>query len=204
MANLVTLILAAISSFIATNLDDLIILMVFFSQVGDRLRPQQIILGQYFGFTTLILLSLPGFFGGAIIPKNIIGLLGILPIIIGIKQLLDKETEEGQNLSTQTERSLFYTFLLSWLNPQILKIAAVTFANGGDNIAIYLSFFASLNLWELIITLGIFFVLVGCWCAFAYLLTLHPTLGKIFNRYGKKLAPWVLIGLGIYILKESL
>jgi cadmium resistance protein CadD (predicted permease) len=145
MANLTPLILAAISSFIATNLDDLIILMLFFSQVGDRLRPQQIILGQYLGFTVLLLLSLPGFLGGAIIPKNIIGLLGIIPIFIGIKQLLNKEAEEElQALSSQTEGTFLYRFLLRFLKPQILKIAAVTFANGADNISIYLSFFASL------------------------------------------------------------
>jgi cadmium resistance protein CadD (predicted permease) len=51
--------------------------------------------------------------------------------------------------------------------------------------------------------LGIFFSLLGLWCAFAYQLTRQPKLGKIFNRYGEKLAPWVLIALGIYILKES-
>ena len=79
--------IAGISAFAATNIDDIIILMFFFSQVNANFRIRHIIIGQYLGFMALILLSLPGFFGGVIIPKTWIGLLGFVPIGIGLQQL---------------------------------------------------------------------------------------------------------------------
>jgi len=80
-------IIAAIASFAATNIDDIVILMLFFAQVNSTFRPQHIAIGQYLGFTALIIASLPGFFGGLIVPKAVIGLLGLLPIAIGINHI---------------------------------------------------------------------------------------------------------------------
>jgi cadmium resistance protein CadD (predicted permease) len=90
-----TVVLVAVSSFVATNIDDIILLMLFFSQVNENFRPRHIIIGQYLGFTVLILASLPGLFGGLIIPKAWIGLLGFAPIFIGLKQLLSREEDEA-------------------------------------------------------------------------------------------------------------
>ena len=64
-----TVIVTGITTFIATNIDDIIILMLFFSQLNRQLTVQQIVLGQYLGFTALVLASLVGFLGGLIIPK---------------------------------------------------------------------------------------------------------------------------------------
>ena len=132
-------IIAGITSFAATNIDDIVILMLFFSQVNATFRPRHIVIGQYLGFTALIVASLPGFFGGLIVPKAIIGLLGLVPIAIGIKQLVNREDEENE---VQTVSDEFNSSLLSKLtnlfNPQIFNVAAVTIANGGDNIGIYL------------------------------------------------------------------
>lgn len=88
MGWLLQTIISAISAFIATNLDDIIILMFFFSQVNSQklnLNIRHIVLGQYLGFVAILLLSLPGFFGGLVISKNWTGLLGLVPIFIGIK-----------------------------------------------------------------------------------------------------------------------
>ena len=78
---LIKVVIAAVTSFVATNLDDILILMIFFSQKSDRFRPRHIVFGQYLGFIVLVLASLVGFLGGTIIPKNVIGLLGIVPIL---------------------------------------------------------------------------------------------------------------------------
>jgi cadmium resistance protein CadD (predicted permease) len=44
---------------------------------------------------------------------------------------------------------------------------------------------------------------VGVWCAIAYVLTLHPALANLISHYGHKVVPFVLIGLGIFILFDS-
>ena len=69
MSGLVTTIPTGATAFCATNLDDILVLLVFFSQVNDSFRCRHIVVGQYLGFTILVLASLPGFFGSLILPK---------------------------------------------------------------------------------------------------------------------------------------
>jgi cadmium resistance transport/sequestration family protein len=201
-------IIAGITSFAATNIDDIVILMLFFAQVNASFRPRQIVVGQYLGFSVLIIASLPGFFGGLIVPRAWIGLLGLVPIAIGVTRLVNREKdEEVQAVSDELNRSRgnnsLGSTLTSLISPQTLNVAAVTFANGGDNIGIYVPLFASSTLASLLVILGIFFLLIGVWCYIAYLLARQPAIAHVLTRYGKAVVPFVLIGLGIFILLES-
>ncbi|MBD1998008.1 cadmium resistance transporter [Leptolyngbya sp. FACHB-541] len=208
MGWIVQAITTGIAAFAATNIDDIIILMLFFAQVNAILRPYHIVTGQYLGFLVLILASLPGFIGGLLIPRAWIGLLGILPIIIGVSQLLnrDKPDTDVQTLSHQpgstSERSPS-SKLAALLTPQTYSVAAVTLANGGDNIGIYVPLFASCDLPMLLLILTVFFVLIGVWCYVAYRLARFPAIAHLLTRYGRAIVPFVLIGLGMFILLES-
>ncbi len=199
MSELVTAITAGITAFSVTNIDDLVLLTLFFSQVNATFRRRHIVLGQYLGFTALIVASLPGFFGGLVFPQPQIGLLGLAPIAIGLGNLLNREEDlpevelEGQSNSS----------ILTMLSPQAYSVAVVTFANGGDNISVYVPLFASSSLAKLFVVLGIFFLSVGVWCYAADKLTSQPAIARILTRYGKPLVPFVLIGLGVFILWES-
>ena len=208
MNDLGTAIAEGITAFIATNIDDIIILLLFFAQVDANFRRRHIVFGQYLGFTLLILASLPGFFGGLVVPREWIGLLGLLPIAIGLKQLLNRQadtddvqtvTSEFESVSAQKPRK---SFLSSVLSPQTYKVAAVTVANGGDNISIYIPIFAGSTLSRLGVILGVFFVMVGVWCAIAFSLTRHSAIAKVLSRYGHAVVPYVLIALGLFILYE--
>ena len=200
-------IIAGITSFAATNIDDMVISMLFFAQVNDTFRPRHIFVGKYLGFAALIAASLPGFFGGLIVPKAWIGLLGLLPIAIGISHLLKKENEENevQAVSGEFNRKSNspVSKLANLFNPQTLNVAAVTVANGGDNIGIYLPLFASSDLPSLVVILAVFSVMVGVWSYVAYRLTRQRAIARILTRYTKAVVPFVLIGLGIFILIES-
>ncbi|MEH2443848.1 cadmium resistance transporter [Nostoc sp.] len=208
MSKLGTVFSEGIIAFIATNIDDIIILLIFFSQVNSTFRRRHIILGQYLGFVAIIIASLPGFFGGLVVQREWIGLLGLLPIVIGLQQLLSRKEETAivQTVSSDFSQSAptnpVLAFILSVLHPQTYKVAAVTIANGGDNISIYIPLFAGHDLASLGIILGIFFVMVGVWCAIAYFLSLQPTIANILNRYGNAVVPFVLIGLGLFIMYE--
>ena len=207
---LVTAIITGTTSFAATNIDDIVILMLFYAQVNVTFRSSHIVAGQYLGFTALIIASLPGFFGGLIVPRPWIGLLGLLPIAIGIKQLVSRQEDadtEVQAVTTDFEQfsnsKSAVAILASVLNPQTYKVAAVTIANGGDNIGIYVPLFASSDLTSLGVILSMFFLLIGVWCYVAYRLTSLPAIANVLTRYGKALVPFVLIGLGIFILLDS-
>jgi cadmium resistance transport/sequestration family protein len=208
MSGLGTAISAGITAFVATNIDDIIILLLFFAQVDANFRRRHIVIGQYLGFTLLILASLPGFFGGLVVPSEWIGLLGLLPIAIGLKQLVNRQEDTAQvqtvtsDFEPSSARKPLVSFLSSVLSPQTYKVAAVTVANGGDNISIYIPLFAGNNLVSLGVILGVFFLMVGVWCAIAYLLTRQPTIAQVLSRYGNAVVPFVLIGLGLFILYE--
>ncbi|ACK68322.1 cadmium resistance transporter [Rippkaea orientalis PCC 8801] len=200
-----SLFLTGILSFIATNLDDLLILTLFFSQNKNKSQVYSIVIGQYIGFTMIILASLPGFVGGLIIPKEWIGFLGLVPLIIGIKSLFD---QPDNNPNIQLTEPIFNTTSSSidirrYLNSTVLYVASITIANGGDNIGIYLSLFSQRNLLDLTIILIIFYCLVALWCCLAYWLVKHPIIAKLLIKYGSVITPFVLIILGIFIFIDS-
>jgi cadmium resistance protein CadD (predicted permease) len=63
--------------------------------------------------------------------------------------------------------------------------------------------FATSSLLDLIVTVSIFFILIGVWCYVAYQLTLYPAIAQILTKYGHAIAPFVLISLGIFILIDN-
>ncbi|QLE54487.1 cadmium resistance transporter [Nostoc sp. TCL26-01] len=201
MNELFTAFSTGIIAFIATNIDDIVILLLFFSQVNANLNPWQIVAGQYLGFTTLIILSLPGFFGGMILPPKVIGLLGLIPIVMGINSLVNKEsiTEDVSPESTPSTT----TTITDLFTPQVYSIAAITLANGGDNISVYVPLFANSNLTVFFIIICSFIILLGIWCYAAYRLTYQKNIADILTRYSNYLVPFVLIGIGTFIVLKS-
>jgi cadmium resistance transport/sequestration family protein len=200
MSELLTAIPTGLTAFAATNLDDIVVLSLFFSQINTYFRRRHIIIGQYLGFSTLVIASLPSFFGKFILPASWIGLLGIVPIMIGINRLLNPETSDTENLNTSESSQAWWS---NFLSPQTYGVAAVTIANGGDNISIYMPMFAT-NTWgKLLVILIVFFVMVGVWCYAAYHLTQSKAIASVITRYGNSLVPFILMGLGVSILIES-
>jgi cadmium resistance transport/sequestration family protein len=202
MSNLLTAIPTGFLAFTATNLDDLVILTLLFSQVNGSFRRRHIFIGQYLGFTVLILASIFGFLGGMVLPSHWIGLLGLVPITLGLNQWLNQDhdfSEEDNEETNKSDNSRFSSFI----SPQSCSVAAITIANGGDNVGIYMPLFASSKIDELLVILVVFLLMVGVWCQISYLLTRQPAIAEILTRYGNSFVPFVLIGLGVFIILES-
>jgi cadmium resistance transport/sequestration family protein len=185
-------IMKGVVAFAATNIDDIFVLTLFFAQVNKRLKRWHVVAGQYAGFAALVALSLVGYFARFVAPEEWIGLLGVLPIIIGIRKLW--QLQSGTREETHVERPAAHA---------VLTVAAVTFANGGDNLGIYTPLFASSSFVELVLMLVVFFLLVAVWCALGYSLGRHPAVSAVLDRYGHLIVPFVLIALGLYIMIES-
>lgn len=101
-------IVTAFVSFVSTNIDDIFVLMVFFSQIGTQLKKHHIIIGQYIGISILLIISILGSLGLNIVPQQYTGLLGIVPITLGIKVWLEHKQESADSstqaiLEAQTE-----------------------------------------------------------------------------------------------------
>ena len=184
-----------VAAFAATDVDDLFVLMLFFSNAAYKAR--QVIIGQYLGIGALVAVGIVGSLIALVVPPMIVGLMGLLPIAIGIKKLLDLRKHQGGEIpkNLQNGRSSYLGFL---------TVAGVTVANGGDNIGVYVPLFASSSTLTEIITLVVIFLAVtAVWCALAYYLVNHRVIATRLSRVGHIVLPFVLIGLGIYILADA-
>ncbi|HEY9598791.1 MAG TPA: cadmium resistance transporter [Cyanophyceae cyanobacterium] len=204
MSELVTAIPTGVAAFAATNLDDIVILTLFFAQVNATFRCRHIVTGQYLGFATLVLASLPGFLGTLLFPHSWLKLLGFVPIFLGISSLFSREEEDDSSAIEEGSIPSNSSAIASFLSPQTYGVAAITVANGSDNIGIYVPLFASSELEGLLVTVSVFFLLVGVWCFTAYKLTSVPAIANLLTGYGNDLVPCVLIGLGVFIIKENI
>lgn len=193
----ITLLFIAIVAFVATNLDDIFILMVFFAH--PDYKNTQIVVGQYIGILSLILISALGYFFKFVIPSAFIGLLGIFPIIIGIKNLI--ELRNGNNDDTSIKKG--NKIVSRFINSSFISVAVVSFTNGGDNIGVYAPLFATLSIDQLYFVILIFLAMIGIWCFISHKLANNRRLGGRIREYGHLILPFVLIIIGISILIKS-
>ncbi|HDR4765148.1 TPA: cadmium resistance transporter [Bacillus thuringiensis] len=201
---MITTIISSVVAFATTNIDDIFILLVLFSQVrtevirkeGRAVREKvmrkklYIVIGQYFGFSMIVFLSIVGALSSFFIPVSWIGLLGFVPIYMGVKGLLSLRSYKSNEVIDNVTGSLF-------------KVASITLANGADNISIYIPMFASQTLETNIVTLVIFFFMIAIWCFISYKLLKAPILAKVLEKNCYIIVPIVLIGLGMFILFRS-
>jgi cadmium resistance protein CadD (predicted permease) len=190
-----------IGGFLATNIDDLLILMVFFA--NRRFPSSQIVLGQYVGMGSLLAVSLIGLLIALAVPRNLVGLVGFFPTAIGIKELLELQRKDNdkENNEEQRKHGLLGKRIVAYL--PFLTVAAVTFS-GGEEIGIYASLFAVNNeVGEIITIISVSMGLTGLWCGLAHYLVNRRFVAVRFRRIAEKVLPFVLIGLGIYILAEA-
>lgn len=279
---------SGIIAFAATNVDDLFVLMTFFSEVPrGKIKIRHVVFGQYLGIITLIGLSVAGSVGALLLPSAAIGLLGIIPIFIGVKALACKaddtdnkqggegdvldQKETGGNeggeqklLEVQHQQDVYggiggaqnpvpeaqataensviivstepntsggqeeersyglppaavhgtrfdlkakllvvteasYNIAIKFLSPSVLRVAGTTIGNGADNIGVYIPLFSNYGSLAIVFFVIIFLLLVAVWCTASYKLINHPAVLKYVEKYGDKIAPFIFIGLGIYI-----
>ena len=179
-----------------TAVDLLIILMLFFAKRKSRKDIINIYLGQFLGSVSLILLSLLFAFVLNYIPsKEILGLLGLIPIFLGLKVLLlgdsDGEAIAKEGLRKDNKNLIFL-------------VAMITFAScGADNIGVFVPYFITLNLANLIVALLTFLVMIYLLVFSAQKLAQVSSVGETLEKYSRWFIAVVYLGLGIYILIEN-
>jgi cadmium resistance protein CadD (predicted permease) len=195
MPSLVALLGLAIALFASTNVDDLFVLLGIFSD--PKFRTRDIVVGQYAGIATLFGLSIAASLLSLMIPRAYIGLLGIVPIAIGAKRFVElvRGTDgKGEGLELHRKVGGY---------GRTATVALVTIANGGDNIGVYTPSLAIRSGYEIAVIALVFVVMTALWCYFAHWMVNHPKFGAPIRLYGHRVAPIVLIGLGILIIYQA-
>lgn len=193
---MIQIVVTSIILYSGTAVDLLIILMLFFAKRKSRKDIINIYLGQFLGSVSLIFLSLLFAFVLNYIPsKEILGLLGLIPIFLGLKVLLlgdsDGEAIAKDGLQKDNKNLIFL-------------VAMITFAScGADNIGVFVPYFTTLNLANLIVALLTFLVMIYLLVFSAQKLAQVPSVGETLEKYSRWFITVVYLGLGMYILIEN-
>lgn len=190
-------ILSAIAVYISTSIDYLFILLIIFSQSHTKEGIRHIYWGQYLGTGILVAVSLFAAYVLNFIPQDwIIGLLGLIPIFLGIRvALMGEEEEEEEEVVEKLESG--GTSRLFW------TVALITIASGGDNLGIYIPYFTSLSVLKILIALVVFAVSIALLCYISYRLAKISFVSETLEKYERIIVPVVFIGLGLYIMIEN-
>ncbi|PKX61784.1 cadmium resistance transporter [Latilactobacillus sakei] len=189
-----TAILTGITAYISTSIDYLIILMVIFGSVNRKER-WLVYWGDLLGTSVLVAASLVMAFILGFVPQEwLLGLLGIIPVLMGLRLLISGESDDDEVVESQMKKR----------RNIIMNVAIITIATcGADNIGIYVPIFAQSTVQTLAVILITFFFMLSLFCYVGYLLIKIPKVAEILERYGMYITAIVYIGLGLYIMFES-
>jgi cadmium resistance protein CadD (predicted permease) len=191
---IVSSILQAIGLFIATNIDDIVILSLFFGRgQGQPGTTRSILAGQYLGFLGILGAAVAAAFGAQVLlPEAILPYFGLIPLGLGLWVAWQAWRNRGQDDDDEAQ--------LEGKRVSVWTVAAVTFANGGDNIGVYVPVFVSVS-WSAVLAYCIVFLLLVAALVFlAKWISSRKPIAEALERWEHILFPAVLIGLGIVIL----
>lgn len=184
--------LSTIIIFVSTSVDYLFLLFIAFSQTSKKNEAWQVVIGYYLGTLALIIISLILSYALSFIPQDwVIGLLGFLPIMLGIQHIRSSRKEETRAMSAH------------FASPKthfIWPICFITIASGGDNIGIYIPYFLSLTSLALVGSILLLLVFTGGLLFLSYQLARLQVFSENFHRYEAIIVPVVYFALGFYIL----
>jgi len=184
----------AVVVFVATNVDDILLLAALF---GGALMARAVVAGQFIGIAVLTAASVGAAYAAAAVPGQWIRWLGLLPIGLGLWLLVPLWRTRGRG-SDDDDLAVERGFEAK-LHSQVLGVSAITIANGGDNLSVYIPLFAK-DVAVLPLYIGVFTVLTGVWCWLGYVLVKNPVGAAMMARWGHILLPAVLIVIGVHIL----
>ncbi|MFD5829718.1 cadmium resistance transporter [Lentzea sp. NPDC060358] len=172
----------AAGMFAATNVDDLVLLALFFARAGTAWK---VVAGQYLGFTGILAVAVLGALGASLLPEQVRPWLGLIPLALGLKAAW--ALWRGGDSDDDRDPP-----------PGVLAVAGVTLANGGDNIGVYVPVFTVTDsLWLYVV---VFLVLVGVWCLAGWFLASRQVVAKALAKWGHVALPVVLVAIGLLVL----
>lgn len=192
MLDVLTIVGLVFTSFAATNVDNLALLVSWL--LAGRNRSGTVLVGHLLGMLTILVLTMAFGLGAHLFPLEYVGYLGVVPIMLGLKGLYELFRRHGETHSASGTANRHVT---------PLSIAATQVANGVDTILIFGPLLADSELGVDLIMIGGFVVMTFFWFGLARLLERHAVRLTLLERWGHWVAPIVLILVGLYILDNT-
>jgi hypothetical protein len=130
--------------------------------------------------------------GLTVVPDRCVGLLGLVPFALGVKGLVAAMRARGDDGPAAPA-----------VATGLASVAAVTVANGVDNISVYTPMFRTIGLTDSLITVAVFTGGVAAWCLAGSWLGSHTKVIEIVRRFGHWIVPGVFMFTGAVIVIAS-
>ena len=194
LLDLITLTTLVVTTFAVTNLDNLIILVFLLGQSkGER---HHVLIGFIASVILVVAASSIGILIGTMLIPNIVGYLGIAPLVIGA-YLLYHQLTAGENKSAIATTTV-HTPSRSWLTTVVL-----IFSTSADSIAVLLPLLSESGSTPTLLTVSIYLLTSILWCAIYLKIASNAGLAQRISARGEKLVPSVMIAVGIYVLSNT-
>jgi cadmium resistance protein CadD (predicted permease) len=185
-----------VALFAGTNVDDMVIIALLSAsaRAGRPPRHWQIWAGQYVGFGVLIGASLALGRGLALAPERFLWVLALLPFAIGAVGLVHviRSRNGGEEMKPPSATRGMY------------GVAAITIIDGGDDLAAYTPFYATIHTGEIVVSIVVFAVIIAVWCLIGRQISRYQWVGEVIDDYGEWILPVTMMLLGLYVLGETL
>ncbi|MEU7766694.1 cadmium resistance transporter [Nocardia sp. NPDC049190] len=174
----------------------ILISALFFGHTATRVKAIRLVIGRYLGFAAIVAAAVVGALGVGLLPESAIPYLGLLPLLLGARAGWKAWREHGDSTEEDQLRD-------GGEGPGIVQVAAVTLANGGDNIGVYVPVFAVAGVTGMAVYVVVFLLGVALWCVAGRYFDTRPLIAKALSKWGHVLMSIVLIGIGALILTEG-
>ncbi|WP_042142014.1 cadmium resistance transporter [Paucisalibacillus sp. EB02] len=190
MATIMTMII----TFIATGIDEMLVLILLFAHARNQKQIRQVYIGQQIGMTFILVLAIIAISGISSFAGKWTGLLGLLPIIIGVMELMEND-EDNESPGILNKISMFSNLTL--------RVAIIAVVGGAEELAIYVPYFTSLTWNEIILAIITFLIMIPIWCGIWHMVGSMKNIYRFVKRFQRILIPVVFIGIGMKVLLES-
>jgi len=180
-----------LGSFVSTNVDNLVLLVGWLST--RRAGTRSILLGYCLGMSALLALAFGFGLAANLIPIELIGYLGVVPIALGLKLLADRWRKREHTAVGTLETG----------GALSLAVATTQLANGVDTVLVFAPLLADSSARIDFLIVVSFGLIALMWFGLARTLSTRAARLESFERFGEWVAPLVMIGIGLYILTNT-
>lgn len=128
MTIIIKTIILTVISFVATNIDDLVIDTFFFTEIKNKKDIKIVVLGKYLGLGFLVLVSIIASFGLNFILFAYIRYLGFIPLYLGIKEIIHNKDDEEVKVK-QSSNLMSNVILITGLSAAVIRFAPIDIDN---------------------------------------------------------------------------
>lgn len=194
MSEILIIIAVTSAAYIGTNLDNLLLLVVMYSRFEKH--PVMVTAGYFSSMLIIGLITLAIGEAGEFIPLGYLGLLGVIPMMMGIIALwkLFHTTEPVEAAAVAGNNASLHV---------LVTLISTQLSNGSDSIITFSALLADSSDAADYMIAPTYLAMIAVFSGMAYYSVKHPRLSQFFVRYGRYVTPFILILVGFYILSNT-